>query len=135
MKRIILSSFAMILGVVLLAAFQLPAGKTTIVTPQEKLNLGFPEGVHKIMENTCFNCHTSDSKNEKAKDKINFSEWNELSKATRIGKLEKISEVVNEGKMPPSKYLQHFPDRALSPEQVEMITKWANEESDKLLGE
>lgn len=135
MKRIILPALAMISGIALLTAFQLPAARSVVNTPQDKLNLGFPEGINEIMESTCFHCHTTASNNEKAKGKLNFSEWNDLTKAKRIGVLEKISEVVNEGKMPPSKFLEHYPDKALSPEQVKAFTKWADDESNKLLGE
>lgn len=100
---------------------------------EKKLDLGFPEEVNTILENSCVGCHTNGAKSEKALEKLNFSTWNENSVGKKIHKLDEISEEVREKEMPPEKFLQHFPDKKLSDEQIEVIIKWAKAEGEKLM--
>ena len=44
-----------------------------------------------------------------------------------------IKEVVNEGMMPPEKFLDRYPEKSLSKEDKEKILKWADEEIAKLM--
>lgn len=94
-----------------------------------------PEDVAAIFENTCKGCHSSESSNVKAKTKLNFSNWSEMSDAKKVGKIEKIADVVKAGDMPPAKFLEKYPERALKQEQKDVIAQWAASESKKLLGE
>lgn len=105
-------------------------------SPQEEvktLGLGFPEEVTKILETSCFDCHTAGAKSEKALNKLNFSTWQENSVGKKIHKLDEITEEVKEGTMPPEKYLKYNPDSKLTKEQVDLIAKWAKMEGEKLL--
>ncbi len=115
-------------------AFTLPSGND-INPPQDKAAALFPDDIQKIMETSCYDCHTDASTGEKAKLKLNFSKWSEMTTAKKVGKLEGISEVVKSGDMPPEKYLAKFPDKALTTEQKELVTKWIAEETSKLMGE
>jgi hypothetical protein len=109
--------------------------ETPPVTVQEELDLDFPEDVMAILETSCFDCHTSESKNDKAKTKLNFSKWSNLKTSKKIGKLDAICEEVQEGTMPTEKYLDYYPDRALNEEQVKIICNWVESEAEKLMGE
>ena len=41
--------------------------------PEDDLYLGWPEEVMTLLERSCFDCHTAESGNVKAKGKLNFS--------------------------------------------------------------
>lgn len=96
---------------------------------------GIPENVHHILATSCFDCHTAESNNMKARSKLNFSKWDDMSKANKVSKLEKIQEVLKGGDMPPAKYLDKNPDKSPSAEAKQTVMNWAANESKKLVGE
>jgi hypothetical protein len=94
---------------------------------------GFPEDIMKIVINSCYDCHSGESQNQKAKDALNFSVWNEYKTARKVELLNKMHEVISEGDMPPAKFLKNNPGKKLTEEQVSIISKWSEEEADRLL--
>ena len=94
---------------------------------------GFPEEIMKIVINSCYDCHSGESQNQKAKSALNFSIWNEYKTAKKVQLLNKMHEVISEEQMPPGRYLNNNPEKKLSEEQVSVISKWTEEEADKLL--
>ena len=133
MKKLILSGIAMSFAVLALMAFTYPSFNNN--NPQDKPVSPFPEDVEKILQTSCYDCHTDAASNAKAKMKLNFSKWGELSDSKKVGKMENISEMIKKGDMPPGKYLEKYPDHALTPEQKSLIDTWITEESKKLMGE
>jgi mono/diheme cytochrome c family protein len=126
----ILFIFAFALG------FNVPAdNERPSLTQEGEMAPGFPEDVMEIMEGSCFGCHTAESTNKKGKIKLNFSEWDDWKTSKKIGKLDKICEEVEEGEMPPEKFMQKYPDKALSQNEVEIIYSWVDTEVDNLIGE
>jgi len=101
----------------------------------EDIELGWPEEVMTIFERSCFDCHIAESGNIKGKSKLNFSKWEDYKLTKKIGKLDDIIKEVEEKKMPPKKYLNDYPDRALSDEEIKLVSEWANAEADKLMQE
>ena len=91
--------------------------------------------IQKILENSCYDCHSDAASNAKAKVKLNLTKWSELSDAKKIGKMETINDEVKGAKMPPEKYVSNNPGKALTAEQKELINKWVTEESAKLMGQ
>jgi len=137
MKKLILSSIVLIAAALAVMAFTYPTVRLSannVNPPQEKVTPVFPENVQKIFETSCFDCHSDAASNAKAKMKLNFSKWSELSDAKKVGKMEAINEVVSKGDMPPAKYISNNPDRAIGQEQKDIIDKWATDESAKLMG-
>jgi len=100
---------------------------------EDELTLGYSENVEAILKNSCFDCHTNGSKSEKAIEKLNFSKWKDYDVTKKVGTFDKITEVLKKGEMPKEKYLQYYPDKALSKEQVDLLVNWANNEADNLL--
>jgi len=94
---------------------------------------GFPEEIMEIVVHSCYDCHTGESGNQKAKDALDFLKWNEYKTAKKIQLLNKIQEVLTEEEMPPEKYLNSNPEIKLSEEQLETMTKWTEEEIDRML--
>ena len=92
-----------------------------------------PDDVKEILETSCYNCHSNEGSNQKAIDALNFDQWDGYKKTKQISKLESICEVVSEAKMPPEKYLDKNPDKALSDEQKKILCNWTDESSTKLI--
>jgi hypothetical protein len=138
MKKLILSCIALFAAALAVMAFTYPAGRHSshsLNPPQEKVVPAFPENVAKVLETSCYDCHSDASSNFKAKGKINFSKWNELTDAKKVGKMEAINDIVKKGDMPPARYISNNPDKAPGQEQKDIISKWVTEESAKLMGE
>jgi hypothetical protein len=128
---VILVSFALF---ALIFSFSKLESKPALKSPQEIPQLDFPEDISAMLQTSCYDCHIASASNFKAKTRLNFSKWTEWSDAKKVGKLENIIEEVNEGKMPPKKYLDKNPAAALDKDQKEAMVKWATEESNKLMG-
>jgi len=133
MKKSILTIMGIFFAALVLLAFTLPYNLNTN-PPQEKV-ADFPEDVQKILETSCFDCHSEAASHAKAKSKLNFSKWAKYSDSKKVGKLESINEVITEGDMPPQKYLNKYPDNSLSQDKKDIIGKWITETSSKLMGE
>ncbi|HPE55838.1 MAG TPA: heme-binding domain-containing protein [Bacteroidales bacterium] len=98
-------------------------------------NLVIPDNVNEILDNKCFGCHNVDAKSDKAKEKLLLDQLTTLSKAKIVAKLDDIHEVVEKGEMPPEKFLEKFPDKALTDEEATILKNWAKSASDELMGE
>lgn len=137
MKKLIIPGIVLFAATLAFMAFNYPVESLTGYSanpPQLLVTPAFPDSVGKILETSCFDCHSDASSNEKARTKINFTKWNNLKDAQKVGKTQDISDVVQKGDMPPAKYTAKFPERALGQEQKDLIIKWAAEESEKLMG-
>jgi len=134
MKKNIFSVMMIIAAAIAVMAFTIPYGKS-INPQQEKAVSAFPKDVQQIFETSCFDCHSDAASNAKAKMKLNFSKWDELSDAKKVGKMEGINDEVTKGNMPPGKYVTNHPEKALSAEQKDLVSKWIAAESAKLMGQ
>jgi hypothetical protein len=137
MKRLNFPIIAFVIAILAMMAFIYPFGPDEIkssIPPLQRVESPFPENISKLFENSCFDCHSDISSNEKALAKMNLSKWNDLDNAKKVGKMQDIMDVLTKDKMPPSKYVEKYPDRAPTQAQKDTIIKWAQEESDKLLG-
>jgi len=92
-----------------------------------------PENVKAVVEKSCFGCHNTDSRNEDAKEDLDFKTLNDLSLIKKIGTLRDIAEVVEEDEMPPKKFLDRYPDRAPTDEEKEILVSWVKKEAQKLI--
>jgi cytochrome c5 len=94
----------------------------------------FPAEVKEVLTTSCFDCHTAGARSEDAKKALNFDQWDEYRLTKKIGTLDKIAEVVGEGKMPPEKYLERKPESKLSKDQQKLIVDWTKKTSEALMG-
>jgi mono/diheme cytochrome c family protein len=133
MKKTILILISGLAITAITLAFTTTSDKPVPILPQDQTAL-FPDNITKIFETSCYDCHGADGSNAKAKSKLNFGSWADMSASKKVGKMENISEVVTKGDMPPTRYIEKNPTAALSQEQKDAVAKWAQEESDKLLG-
>jgi hypothetical protein len=61
------------------------------------------------------------------KRELNFSEFEGYSLKRKLHKLKEIKEQLEEGEMPMSSYTLIHSEAKLSPEQKELLIKWAEE--------
>lgn len=132
MKKILIPVFAIIVG------FTFYNFNTPVIKNSNQYNsldsIPMPENVNTIVQHSCYGCHNSKSKNEKAKDKFQFDELHSLSTFKVVGKMSDVQKELNKNKMPPKKFLEKYPDRALSDEDKTTLLNWAKETSDNLTG-
>ena len=115
--------FSILSGILLILAFALMSSMNI-----EKAD-DIPEEVEKILENSCYGCHTTGAKAEKAVNALDLKKWDQLKPTKKVAALNDIKEVLEEGAMPPEKFLDRNPDKALPGEDKEMILKWVKKET------
>lgn len=93
----------------------------------------FPENVNAVFQRACIGCHSTESMNDKAKDKLDLAKWEEYSTISKISKLNEIGKVVSEGAMPPAKFLERFPDKKLTEEEAKILADWSRQEAGNLV--
>ncbi len=118
-----------LLSMVVLAGF-------TVIPPTASYPAGdeldIPENINAIFKNSCYGCHNSESKNEKAKKKMKIDKLAGLNKSKLVAKLNKIVKEIEEGEMPPEKFAAKYPERVPSKEDQQALINWAKGEVDKL---
>lgn len=129
--------FPVIIILVIATAWQFPDQSSSISNPigQDLKTIDCPDNVMRILQQSCYDCHTDASGNVMAKGKLNFSKWEGYEAAKKVSKLEKICEEVTENKMPKKKYLKKHPESALSDKDITAICEWTEAETKKLFGE
>jgi hypothetical protein len=104
--------------------------------PSSKGNsVEIPDDVQTVLDNSCWGCHNTESKNLKAKKKLSFDKLSKLKIYKVVGKLTDIQEVIMEEEMPPKKFLKKYPDHALNDEGKELLLGWAKQNAKKIAGE
>jgi len=98
-----------------------------------KMSGEIPDDISKVITTSCYDCHSSDAKSKDAKDALNFETWDDYRLTKKVGLLKDICKMVEEGKMPPEKYLGFKPDRKLSEESKKLLCEWTNKETERLM--
>ena len=133
-KKRIIQWLIVCLGVfVVITSFTLIKPNTTVKAPSGDDTLVIPEEINNIFDKSCFGCHNSDSKNEKAKEKLLIDKLTGLSKSKQVAKLDKISEIIENNEMPPEKFLARYPDKALTQAEAKKLREWADSMSEAIL--
>lgn len=100
-----------------------------------------PEDVKKILETSCFDCHSDkttypwynsitpvnywlDEHVNDGKKHLNFSKWNEYSLKRKEHKMDELYEEVEKGEMPLDSYTWTHADANLTQEQITAIVTW-----------
>jgi exonuclease VII small subunit len=132
MKKI-LTLFLIIVSGLLISAFN--SHKSTGNTEKVEIKSGItiPDDIKGILDNSCWGCHNSESKNTKAKAKMKFDKLNDLKVSKQVSKLNKIVKEIEKGDMPPEKTLEKYPDMALSADSQIQLIEWAKNSSDELM--
>jgi len=103
-----------------------------------------PEKVKAILINSCYDCHSNNTKYpwynsiapvsywladhiKDGKKHLNFSDWEKYSARKKDHKLEELIEEVTEGKMPLKEYKWTHEKARLSKEEQEAVIAWAKQ--------
>ncbi len=132
MKKYYLFILALAAGFLFIRA-NYPSSVNEIKVISTPAGIEIPENVQSVIDNSCYGCHYSESKNEKGKKKLMFDKLDELSRVKLIGKLTGISDVIISGDMPPKKVLADHPDMALTEETAKTLSDWATEKAKNLM--
>ena len=92
-----------------------------------------PDDVKAVIESSCFGCHNTDSRNEDGKKELDFNKLDSLTKIQMISKYKEIGEVLEKNEMPPKKFLERFPDKALSDDHKKLLMEWSKTEAEALV--
>lgn len=112
--------------------------------------INVPADVQQILETSCYDCHSNHTTYpwytniqplglwmqhhvDEGKEELNFSEFKTYTLKRQKHKLEEIAEQVNEHEMPLSTYTLIHKNASLSPEQMTLLTNWANAEFAKII--
>jgi len=98
----------------------------------EKAKYHVPEDVQQIIDKSCYDCHYSESENEKGKKKLQFDKLGELKLYKQVAKLADIADEINEGEMPPEEALEEYPEIKLTDEEKTKLVGWAEEMAKQL---
>lgn len=101
--------------------------------PELPAEMVIPDEVSTILQTSCYTCHSTGSRAEKALEALNFEEWDNYRVTKKIAVLEELCKVVEEGKMPPERFLERNPDSKLSEAHKKILCDWTRQEADKLL--
>ena len=93
-----------------------------------EVKIDIPVEVQAVIDKSCVMCHNSDSKNSAAKLHISFDKLKngEYSVGKVVGKLNGIIEVLDEGSMPPGKFIENNPQKKLTDIEKNLLRDWAN---------
>jgi hypothetical protein len=129
----------LIAGLIVLQVFNEPIEQKQAATGHLR---NVPQAVSLILERSCYNCH-SDAQQlsffdklapiswivnkdiKRAREVMNFSEWDKLSDVEQKGKFYAIYNMVHAGKMPLPSYALTHPEAKLSETEVETIKQFA----------
>lgn len=151
-----MKKIAGIILIVLLAGFVLiqfkqPVKNSEQVTENHLYSkVQVPDSIKAILNTACMDCHSSQTRYlwyhkispvswlvamdiKKGKKELNFSNWNGLDDDSKISKLGKISEEVENKRMPIKPYLLMHPDAKLKKEQVDLLMSWTEKYSEEIL--
>lgn len=137
MKRFRKPLIALLLVFLVLQA--VPSGRTN---PPVQEEIQAPAPVMAILRRSCYDCHSNLTKwswysyvapvswmlvrdTNRARRKMNFTEWNRYDAEERAERIEEAGEQVEEGNMPLPLYLFAHPDKALSDAERQALIDWA----------
>ena len=112
-------------------------------------NNDVPKNIEKILRTSCYDCHSNEtvypwysyvspvkflvSKDTRnGRKHLNFSKWEDYSKADKLEALDDIGEEVEEGEMPMKIYPITHPDAKLSDADRETLILWAENFAESL---
>jgi len=122
MKKLLLIPVLAFVGVLF---FQGIPESNTGPEPINYTEAALPDDVKAVVDKKCYGCHNANSKNEKAKAKLDWDALDKMKKSKRMAAMGEISEVLEKGEMPPKKFLENKPEAALSESDLATLAAWS----------
>jgi len=123
MKKLLLIPFVAIIGLLFMQGKSVPVSEASAITDAKNAEL--PANVKAVVDQKCYGCHNANSKNEKGKAKLDWDAVGNMKKSKRMAAMEKVSEVLAKGEMPPKKFLANKPEAALSEAELATLVEWS----------
>ena len=101
---------------------------------QDQAGITFPDKIQKIIDAKCMGCHKPDSRNNKAKEKLQWELVAKMNKEDQKHLIDEMFEVLEDGKMPPKKALERRPQMKLTDDETKELLAWAEAEEKRLKG-
>ena len=99
----------------------------------DKAAVEIPADVKAVIDNKCYMCHSPEGRSADAKADLLWDSIPSYPKAKLIAKLDKIIDVLNDGTMPPAKFVESQPKAAITAEESKLLKAWAEKTADGLL--
>jgi Haem-binding domain len=111
-----------------------------------------PDSVRNLLQNSCADCHSNETRwpwysnispvswiiandVKEARSHLNLSEFDRYKSLRAVGKLDMMSEMMEDGKMPLPEYVFMHPAARVSKAQIEEFNNWADSVRDTLASE
>jgi len=108
-----------------------------------------PAEIAALLRAACYDCHSDETKwpwysrvapvswrvaddVNRGRERLNFSDWPHEQPERAARRLERISEELDDGEMPPAKYTWMHPEARLTAGQREQLIHWADQEAARL---
>jgi hypothetical protein len=130
MRKYLILSTMIISGLIFYSFTQKP--NENVQTTDESAAFTVPTDVQKALDKACTGCHSNDASNAKAKMKWKVEDLSTMKTYKLAGKLSDMAKEINEDKMPPSKFVEKYPEHKLTNEEKTLLVNWATKESEKL---
>ena len=101
---------------------------------EQQTGITFPEDVKAIIDAKCMGCHKPDARNEKARKKLQWVKVPKMNLKEQKSFLGDMSEVLEEGEMPPAKMLKRKPEMELTLEENRVLITWVEAEDKRVRG-
>jgi uncharacterized membrane protein len=122
MKNLTILPIAALVGILFLQANTKPEADTFHAMQPDAPAL--PADVKAIVQQKCYGCHNPQSKNEKGKAKLDWDALEAAKKSKSLASMGKIKEALEEGTMPPARFLESNPDKKLTAEEAAILMQW-----------
>jgi len=93
----------------------------------------YPAKVKAVIDQKCYGCHSADGKSAEAKEGLLWDSIPDYSKVKLVAKLDDIIGVLDDGAMPPEKFVKEYPEAKLTKEEKGILKSWAEETADNLM--
>jgi len=133
MKKYLFLFLSLAIGIALVS-FTLKSSKSESPATTADNHFEIPENVQSVIDKSCYGCHNSESQNDKGKKKLQFDQLSSLPTHKLTAKLADISEIINEGEMPPEKFLNKKPEATPTAIEKKILVDWATNTAEKLAG-
>lgn len=145
MKKILrISTQAFVVALVLIQFWRPQKNMSPTPGPQDiALRYRVPTNVQSLLQRACYDCHSNhtnypwyaavqpvrwwlDSHISEGKEHLNFSAFGSYTTKRVVKKLEEIADEVDQHTMPLKSYTWVHPEARLTPEEIRLITDWAD---------
>lgn len=118
MKKNIFLFSLLALGALLILASVAPLVPASIPVKYSKK-------VDSVIKDKCYGCHSPNSQGEKSRNALNWDELGNIETAMQLKKFQAIEKVLEDGAMPPKRFVEGNPDKKLTEKETKTLKKWA----------